>query len=172
MQGAQSDPIMDNDLLRAVSIFRDLSDAELDQIADLLTVREAKKGDKLLEEGSIVNHLYIVCDGAVHVRRLAQTREMLLGRLGIGAHFGEINMFDPGTATASIYAMKTPTRLAYVDYETLREFLAANPATGYKIVSAMMTEMSRRLRQTSARLVNTVYWSSSEAKADLKEEKA
>src|SRR6187397_1121939 len=136
---------MDNDLLRAVRIFRDLTDAELDLVANLLTVKEAKKGDKLLEEGAIVNHLYIVCDGAVHIRRLAQTREMLLGRLGIGAHFGEINMFDPGTATASIYAMKTPTRLAYVDYQTLRDFLSTHPATGYMIVSAMMTEMSRRL---------------------------
>jgi CRP-like cAMP-binding protein len=158
---------MDNDLLRAVSIFRDLTDDELDQIANLLTVREVKKGERILEEGSIVNHLSIVCDGTVHIRRLAQTREMLLGRLGIGAHFGEINMFDPGTATASIYAMNTPTRLAYVDYQTLRDFLSTHPATGYKIVSAMMTEMARRLRQTSARLINTVYWSSSEAKSDL-----
>ena len=160
---------MDNDILRAVSILRDLSNPELDMVADLLTVREAKRGDKLLEEGTIVNHLYIVCEGTVHVRRLAQTKEILLGRLGVGAHFGEINMFDPGTATASIYAMNTPTRLAYVDYETLREFMATHPATGYKIVSAMMTEMSRRLRQTSARLVNTVYWSSPDAKKDLKE---
>jgi CRP-like cAMP-binding protein len=163
---------MDNDLLRAVSIFRDLTDAELENIANLLTVKEAKKGDKILEEGTTVKHLSIVCDGAVHVRRLAQTREILLGRLGIGAHFGEINMFDPGTATASIYAMKTPTRLAYVDYETFRDFLSANPATGYKVVTAMMTEMARRLRQTSARLVNSVYWSSSEAAGDLKKRAA
>jgi hypothetical protein len=41
--------------------------------------------------------------------------------------------------------------------------MEANPATGYKIVVAMMTEMSRRLRQTSARLVNAAYWSSAEA---------
>ena len=158
---------MDNDLLRAVSILRDLNDDELDQIANLFTMKEVKKGDRILEEGTIVNHLYIVCDGAVHIRRLAQTREMLLGRLGVGAHFGEINMFDPGTATASIYAMNTPTRLAYVDYQTLRDYLSTHPATGYRIVSAMMTEMSRRLRQTSSRLINTVYWSSSEAKDDL-----
>ncbi|MFL6500361.1 MAG: Crp/Fnr family transcriptional regulator [Candidatus Udaeobacter sp.] len=160
---------MDNDILRAVSILRDLSNEELDMIANLLTVREAKKGEKLLEEGTIVNHLYIVCDGAVHVRRLAQTREILLGRLGVGAHFGEINMFDPGTATASIYAMKTPTRLAYVDYESLRGFMSAHATTGYKIVSAMMTEMARRLRQTSARLVNSVYWATPDAKKELKE---
>ena len=60
--------------------------------------------------------------------------------------------------------MKTPTRLAVVDYEKLREFMGANPCAGYKIVSAMMTETSRRLRQTSARLVNTVYWASGEGR--------
>ena len=50
-----------------------------------------------------------------------------------------------------------------MNYETAREFMTANPLAGYKIVSAMMTEMSRRLRQTSARLVNMAYWSSAEA---------
>lgn len=159
---------MDNDSLRAVKILRDLTDAELEGFAALLSVREANKGERILEEGHIVNHFYIVCDGIVHVRRLAQTREMLLGRLGVGAFFGEINLFDPGTATASIYAMGIPTRLAVVDYESLRNFMSENPPTGYKIVSAMMGEMSQRLRQTSARLVNSVYWAGAEGRASLK----
>src|SRR5437016_1041841 len=80
---------------------RDLTDSELESFANLLTMREAREGERILEEGTIVNHLYIVCDGVVHVRRLAQTKEMLLGRFGVGAFFGEINLFDPGTATAS-----------------------------------------------------------------------
>lgn len=159
---------MDYESLRAVRVLRDLTDSELEAFSNLLTVTERKSGERILEEGTIVNHLYIVCEGTVHVRRLAQTREMLLGRLGVGAFFGEINLFDPGTATASIYAMQTPTRLAIVDYESLRNFMSENSAMGYKIVSAMMGEMSQRLRQTSARLVNTVYWSSSEAKNSLK----
>ena len=93
---------------------------------------------------------------------LPQKREMLLGRLGVGGFFGEINLFDPGVATASIYAMK-PTQVAFVDYESLRDVHGANPAAGYKMVSGMMTEMARRLRQTSARLVNVAYWSTAEA---------
>ncbi len=161
---------MDYEPLRAVSILRDLTEPELEAFAGLLGVREAKKGDRILQEGTVVTHFYIVTEGAVHVRRLTQTREMLLSRLGIGAHFGEINLFDPGTSTASIYAMKNPTRLAMVSYENLREFLSSNPATGYKIVSSMMTEMARRLRQTSARLINSVYWSSAEAAKSLKVE--
>jgi CRP-like cAMP-binding protein len=83
---------------------------------------------------------------------------MLLARLGSGAFFGEINLFDPGLATASIYAMKT-TRLAIIPYDLFRNYMETNPTAGYKIASGLMTEMSRRLRATSARLVNSVFWS-------------
>jgi CRP-like cAMP-binding protein len=153
---------MDVALLRTVSILRTLSDEELLAFASLLKVREIKPKERIIEEGKPVDALSIIASGVVHIRRLAQKREMLLGRLGAGGFFGEINLFDPGTATASIYAMK-PTTLAYVDYNTLRDFLSANPATGYKVVSAMMTEMCRRFRLTSDRLINMAYWSNSPA---------
>lgn len=153
---------MDVDLLRTVTILRHLDDDELRTFCALLTAREVQPRERIIEEGTEVKILYIVCSGVVHIRRLAQKREMLLGRLGVGGFFGEINLFDPGVATASIYAMK-PTTLAFVDYETLRTFMATHPATGYKLVCAMMTEMARRFRLTSARLVNTAYWRSAEA---------
>jgi len=152
---------MDPALLRNVSIFRKLSDDELRTFCDLLAIREAKPKDRIIEEGTPVKNFSVVLDGVIHIRRVANKREMLLGRLGPGGFFGEINLFDPGVATASIYAMK-PTRLAYLDYEAFHQFMEANPTIGYKIVSSMMTEMARRLRQTSARLVNTAYWSSAE----------
>jgi len=152
---------MDADLLRTVSILRLLSDEELNAFCALLTAREVKPRERIIEEGTEVKCFYIICSGVVHIRRLAQKREMLLARLGVGGFFGEINLFDPGMATASIYAMK-PTKLAFVDYESMRAFMTAHPATGYKIVSAMMTEMARRFRLTSARLVNTAYWKNAE----------
>lgn len=152
---------MDVDLLRNVSILRKLSEEELRAFCDLLLVREVKPKERIIEEGTPVKNFSIVMEGVVHIRRMANKREMLLGRLGPGGFFGEINLFDPGVATASIYAMKT-TKLAYIDYEALHQFMEGNCATGYKIASSMMTEMARRLRQTSARLVNTAYWSSAE----------
>ncbi len=152
---------MDLELLRSVSILRSLSDDELRAFCELLILREVKAKERIIEEGTPVKSFSIVCDGIVHIRRLANKREMLLGRLGPGGFFGEINLFDPGVATASIYAMK-PTRLAVVSYEDFHQFMTANPTTGYKVVSAMMTEMARRLRQTSARLVNTAYWTNAE----------
>jgi CRP/FNR family transcriptional regulator, cyclic AMP receptor protein len=152
---------MDVELLRSVSILRKLSDEELRGFCNLLVARDVPVRERIIEEGTPVKSFSIVCEGIVHIRRMANKREMLLGRLGPGGFFGEINLFDPGMATASIYAMK-PTRLAQVDYDTFHRYMDAHPAAGYKIASAMMTEMARRLRQTSARLVNTAYWSSAE----------
>ncbi len=153
---------MDSSQLRTVSFLRALSDDELATFAALLRSHNFAPRDRIIEEGAPIIAVHLVIEGVVHVRRLAGKREMLLGRLGVGGFFGEVNLFDPGVSSASIYAMK-PTQIAYVDYESLRDFMAANPATGYKMVSGMMTEMSRRLRQTSARLVNTSYWSGAEA---------
>ena len=152
---------MDIELLRTISIMRELNDGELSAVAGLFTLRDAKAKEKVVEEGKPVTHFYIVCDGVAHVRRLAQKREMLLGRINKGMFFGEINLFDPGVSTATIYAMKD-VKLAVCDYDTLRTFMAANPATGYKIVTGMMGEMARRLRTTSARLANSIYWTAGE----------
>jgi CRP/FNR family cyclic AMP-dependent transcriptional regulator len=154
--------MLDPTQLRAVTFLRPLSDEELTALSELLIGRKFAARERIIEEGTPVSGLFLICDGTVHIRRLAQKREMLLGRLGVGGFFGEVNLFDPGVATASIYAMK-PTLVAYVDYESLRAFMTANPMAGYKMVSGMMTEMSRRLRTTSARLVNVAYWSSAEA---------
>ena len=152
---------MDIELLRTISIMRELNDGELAAVAALFTLRDAKAKEKVIEEGKPVTHFYIVCDGVAHVRRLAQKREMLLGRINKGMFFGEINLFDPGVSSATIYAMKD-VKLAVCDYDTLRTFMAANPATGYKIVTGMMGEMARRLRTTSARLANSIYWTAGE----------
>lgn len=152
---------MDVEFLRSVSILRKLSDEELKSFATLLVDREVPAKTRIIEEGTPVKNFSIIVEGVVHIRRLSNKREMLLGRLGPGGFFGEINLFDPGMATASIYAMK-PTRLVMVDYDAFHRFMTGNPETGYKIVSSMMTEMARRLRQTSARLVNTAYWMNAE----------
>jgi CRP/FNR family cyclic AMP-dependent transcriptional regulator len=148
--------------LRTVGLFSHLTDDELAAFQSILLPWEVENGTQILSEGQIVTHLYIVDDGAVQVRRMAQNRELLLARLGPGSIFGEVNLFDPGTATASIWAMK-PTRMAVVDYNTMRQFLATYPGIGFKIVSVIVAELAKRLRKTNDRLVNVVSWNNEEA---------
>lgn len=149
---------MHTDLLRAIPFLRDLSDAHLDEFASLLSARDCKNGERIMEEGEVPTSFYIVCEGIVHVRRRANTREMLMSRIGPGGFFGEINLFDPGVATASIVAMKS-TKVASIPYIKFREFMEKHPQAGYLIASALMQELANRLRTTNTRLVNSVFWS-------------
>ena len=150
---------MDCQFLRSVSFLKELTDGELESFSRLFTLAEIPPGLKVVEEGKVISSFYIVVKGTVHVRRTAQKKELLLGRISSGGFFGEINLFDPGVATGSIYAMDKVS-LASTGYETLRTFMSENPVAGYRIVSALMTEVSRRLRLTNQRFVNSVYWAS------------
>jgi CRP/FNR family transcriptional regulator, cyclic AMP receptor protein len=152
---------MYSDILRGIAFLRPLSDEDLSAFGDLLKARECKAGERILEEGSAPDCFHIVCDGVVHVRRRANTREMLMSRIGAGGFFGEINLFDPGVATASIIAMKR-VQLAEIGYAEFRQFMEDRPRAGYQIASGLMRELAQRLRSTSARLVNAVFWSPKE----------
>jgi CRP-like cAMP-binding protein len=147
----------EHDILRNVLIFRDLEDPYLSSLWKLITVREVSPKERIFEEGTPVTELCIVTDGVVHVRRRAGKRELLLNRLGPGDFFGEINLFDPGTATATVVAMK-PTQLAVIPHRALLAWFDVNPTAGYRVVSAFMREMSRRFRMVNSRLANSAYW--------------
>jgi CRP-like cAMP-binding protein len=147
---------MDSDSLRAIPFLQKLTDAELVAFAGLLETREYKRGDRILEEGTVPTAFYVIRDGTVHVRRRANNREMLLARLGNGSFFGEINLFDPGVATASIYAMKD-SRIASIPYPRFRAYMDEHPRAGYQIAGALLTELAQRMRNTSTRLANSIY---------------
>jgi CRP-like cAMP-binding protein len=150
---------MDAQALRSVSFLKNLTDEELQAFSSLVSLREFPAKEKIVSEGKPIEAFHIVCSGHVHARRMAQKREVLLGRIGPGGFFGEINLFDSGFATANVYAMEKVT-LALIDYISMRKFMEENPAIGYKITSALMAELSRRLRTTNERFVNSLYWSS------------
>ena len=154
---------MDCQFLRSVSFLKELTDEELESFSRLFTLAAIPPGEKIIEEGRAISSFYIVVKGTVHVRRTALKKELLLGRISGGGCVGETNLFDPGVATGSIYAIDKVS-LASTNYETLRTFMSENPATGYKIVSALMLEVSRRLRLTNQRFVNSVYWASETVK--------
>ncbi len=150
------------ELLRSIRFLSELSDEDLAAFSALLKTRQHKSGDRILEEGTAPDSFSIVCNGVVHVRRRANSREMLMGRIGAGGFFGEINLFDPGVATATIVAMKT-VQLAVISYADFRQFMEERPRAGYQISSGLMRELSQRMRSTNNRLVNSVFWSSAKS---------
>ena len=144
-------------LLRPISFLAQLSEEELEILSDRFVLENVPPGKKIVAEGAPIHSLYVLCEGVVHVRRFAQEREVMVARIGPGGFFGEMNLFEHGAATASVYAMEKST-LAVADHEVLRECMTGNPAMGYKIVSSIMTVMCRRLRETNNRLLSAYFW--------------
>ncbi|MGA3170152.1 MAG: cyclic nucleotide-binding domain-containing protein [Chthoniobacteraceae bacterium] len=149
---------MPTEFLRDVSIFKDLTEGELDAMKSLWTLRTVAPRERIVEEGALMHEFYIVSTGVVHVRRLSQDHEVLLARIGRGGFFGEINLFNEATATASVYAMDEVS-LAVISNNTFRNFMASRPDIGYKITARLLNEVSMRLRQTNERLVHSMFWS-------------
>jgi len=149
---------MTTDFLRDVSIFRDLSDSELDAMKTLWEQRVIKPHARIVAEGEEMHEFFVVSNGVVHVRRYSQDHEVLLARIGRGGFFGEINLFDEATATASVYAMDEVT-IAVISNATFRGFMSSRPDIGYKVVARLLNEVSMRLRQTNERLVHSMFWS-------------
>jgi CRP-like cAMP-binding protein len=149
---------MQTEFLRDVSIFKDLSDGELDAMKNLWTLRVVPTRARIVTEGDLMHEFFIVGTGVVHVRRMTQDHEVLLARIGHGGFFGEINLFEEATATASVYAMDE-VRLAVVANTVFRGFMSSRPDIGYKITARLLNEVSSRLRQTNERLVHSMFWS-------------
>jgi len=148
---------MSTEFLRDVLVFKDLTEGELDAIKHLWAFRAVEARERIVAEGAIMHEFFVVCSGVVHVRRLSGSHEVLLARIGVGGFFGEMNLYEEATATASVFAMGD-VKLAIVSNSILRGFMASRPEIGYKITSRLVIEISRRLRQTNERLVHSMFW--------------
>jgi len=101
--------------------------------------------------------LYIVLSGLLHVRRHAQGRKVLLGRMGSGSFFGDVSIFDPGPTSAAVVAVE-PGRLLEITGDHLRRFTEQRPSAAAALLSGLLELMAKRLRRTDDRLVDAIFW--------------
>ena len=81
-----------SNFLRTVPLFTKLEDAELQRFAELTREKSYPKGSVILFEDDPGDSLFIVRDGRVKVVLVGEDgREVILGVLGPGEHFGELS---------------------------------------------------------------------------------
>lgn len=121
----------------------------LGDYGDFLPVQE---GQVLIEEGHNQDALYFVISGVLHVHADANNKRTLIARVTAGQSLGEINIFDPGTASATVTA-KSFTQIWKATREDVELFTTAYPKAGNRLLSALIGEMSRRIRHMNEKLV-------------------
>jgi len=120
------------ELLRNVPLFSGLDDRELESLADEFNERRFSAGDKIALEGEGGLMFFVVDSGEAAVEVHGEE----VGRLGPGAHFGEIALIDRRPRTATVTAI-TDLRTYGLPVFVFRPFVEARPEVAWKLLEAM-----------------------------------
>jgi len=142
--GAQSS----TELLRQVPLFSELSEPEVEQVAQVAVPRGFPRDTRVFYEGDPGDACYIIREGACRVtREHSDGRAITLATLGPGAIFGELAMFDGEKRSASVETTEDSQLLA-LPATDVRGLIRQHPEMGEKLVVAL----TRRLREANERI--------------------
>ncbi len=130
--------------LRAIPLFKELSDDDLNSINALLKRISYAKGQTIFRQGDIGNAMYIVESGQVVV--WDENANQALAFLGPGSFVGEIAMLLAEPRSASL-KVAIDADLYMLEKDAFDQLIASRP----EIALYMTRELSQRLVKTSQR---------------------
>jgi CRP-like cAMP-binding protein len=136
------------DFLASIPIFRGLDRDELAKFGELVRERSYPKGSVILFQDDPGDSLFVLRKGRVKVVLIGEDgREVILGVLDPGAHFGELALIDDQPRSAHVIAMED-AQLLILRREDFRRRVDANPSVAW----ALLQELSRRLRKADEKI--------------------
>jgi CRP-like cAMP-binding protein len=136
------------DFLATVPLFSGLQRDEIQRFAELTRERAYPKGSVILFQDDPGDSLFVLRAGRVKVVLIGEDgREVILGVLEPGAHFGELALIDDQPRSAHVIAMED-AQLLILRREDFRRRVEANPSVAW----ALLTELSRRLRRADVKI--------------------
>jgi len=140
------------DFLATVPLLSGLDATEVARFAELTRERSYPRGSVILFEDDPGDSLFIVRHGRVKVVLIGEDgREVILGLLGPGAHFGELSIIDGAPRSAHVIATED-SQLIVLRREDFRRRVNESPAVAW----ALLVELSRRLRRADEQIGSLV----------------
>lgn len=95
------------DILMNIELFSSLTERELLEISEKITVKEFLKNETILREEDTSEYMYIIVFGKAKAFRTSLSgKETILAIHGEGDHFGELSLIDGKTAPATVSALE------------------------------------------------------------------
>lgn len=146
-------------LLRALPLFEDLDDREMEELVAVAVPRSFDKDEVIFQEGQFGEVLYVVRSGRVLIKREhAGGRTIALAELGGGSLFGELAVLDGEVRSATVECIE-PTQAVALTAPDVRRVLLRNPSIAMKVIASL----SRMLRQANLR-IGDQYFQSTEGR--------
>ena len=142
------------DLLIKVPMFAGLDADELQIIEKQIKFIEIEQGETLFTEGDQGEYVCFVVDGRLEVTKKTITGEhFVLNTLARGQSVGEMSIIDKRPRSATVRA-KTKATLFTLESNSFEVIMKEHSAIGMKVLKGLSLLLSKKLRQTSSRLVS------------------
>jgi CRP-like cAMP-binding protein len=129
--------------LRKVAIFADLSEPELQFLAERAVAREYDTAELVFSEGQPCAGLFIVETGALRIFKSSPSgREQVLSVEGPGSSVAELPVFDGGNYPASTSAV-APTRVLFVSKQDFSSLCLVHPRVSLKVLKVVGARLRR-----------------------------
>lgn len=135
--------------LRAVPLFKDLKDRDLQRVLELLHVRQYVPNEVVFREGQTGAGVYLIKSGEVDIcTRRDDGSELKLVTLRDGQFFGELALLE-ATARSATAVVRKPAVLLGMFQSDLEQLVERNAALGARIVWNLARLTGARLRELS-----------------------
>jgi signal transduction histidine kinase len=136
------------ELLRRAPLFAGLPEEDLDRLCRTARVVNVAAGQRVIEEGSAGDALYVILEGELEVTKRAGDRDVVLAVRRVGEFVGERSLLEQVPRSASVTAIQQ-SRLLEITRLELEALLANSPAARL----AMLQTMTSRLQSTEQMLM-------------------
>jgi len=141
------------DMFDATKWGEDFSRDEVERIARHLSLETYKAGEYIFHENDRQSYMAFIVEGMVDIKKEGdEALEESIISLRPRTHFGEMAFVDGEPRSASAVAREDAT-LLILSEKNFENILKDEPAIGVKMLRKIASLLSRRLRQTTGRLV-------------------
>jgi CRP-like cAMP-binding protein len=145
---------MSKEQVSKIEIFRDLNQAQIDEIYSWLQRRDYPQGSDIIREGNQSHGLYMLTGGTVSIVKKSTLRKVKLTEIEAPSFFGEIGLLNNTARTAAVRA-KTNVVIAYLPGLLFENKLAENNLAALRIGLSIGRLLAKRLADTSEMLAHT-----------------
>jgi len=136
--------------------FAEFSLEDISVLSGYMDVYRAQPGEIIIREGDEGDFMVLIVEGEVDILKKSHRAEQQhMTSAGPGMTLGEMSMIDGEPRFATCMASQ-PTMFAVLTRDNMAKIILDHPGLGSKILVKMVTMLSLRLRQTSARLLRVM----------------
>jgi CRP/FNR family cyclic AMP-dependent transcriptional regulator len=152
--GIERDALLD--LLNEVNLLAPLSGGELRTLAGYLAWRDAQPDEVIFSEGDPGDSLFLLAAGSVRIQKECDQRHArTIAVEDRSRAIGEMSLLDGEPRSATCVALEASTLLVLTQ-EKLAALAKSHPGLAYRVVTEIARLLSKRLRLTSGRLVESL----------------